>query len=87
MEPPASTEIGPEVTDVMRNVHEAMLPICSFHNDDFGELVDENELTHGGVCWSPWSSYSVTVDIIFGAIARMSILITRSFLSNTWMMR
>lgn len=47
MEPAASPASGPLVVGAMRKGLEAMYPMCSFHNFDFRELVDEHKLTHG----------------------------------------
>lgn len=43
---PASPEGPPEGLSFMRNVREAMRPVCSFHNVHFHEYLYKHELTH-----------------------------------------
>lgn len=42
----ASFELGHQVIESMRKVRKETYPECSFHNVDFQDLVDEQELTH-----------------------------------------
>lgn len=41
-----SSELHPRIAEAMRKMQEAMYPVCSLHNIDFGEHVKEYELTH-----------------------------------------
>lgn len=53
MEPAASPELGHQVVEAMKKGQHAIYPVCSFHNADFRELMDENELSYESPCWSP----------------------------------
>lgn len=46
-EPVTSPEPRRQVVKAMRNMWTAMYPVCYFHNFDFGELVNQDELIHG----------------------------------------
>lgn len=72
----ALSELSSEVVDAMTKEREAMYRICSFHNVDFQELVDENELTHGSICWTVCNWCSVSQHMLFQSVAGTKMLIT-----------
>lgn len=53
MEPSSSLEPCSQVVEAKRKVRETVYSTCSFQNDDFGEVADENGIERGKYLLEP----------------------------------
>lgn len=68
MKPAALSELCPHVVKTVRKVREASYSLFSFHNVDFGEIVNEHRLIHRDFCRTHLIWCLATCHIMFEAV-------------------